>query len=96
MTSTTACCRLHPSDRFYHGARSLEAIVDMSSLAGKPRYERSSLPPRRQLALHVDARRFLELVREGSGPAGAKNGKRPRAKLRLADAPEARPPRKKT
>lgn len=50
-------------DRYTHGARSLEAIVDMSALAGRPRYERASLPPRQQLALHVDARQFLELVR---------------------------------
>jgi len=83
-------------DRFYHGARSLESIVDMSTLAGKPRYERSSLPPRHQLALHVEARRFLELVREANGPAGARNSKRSRAKLHLADAPEARSPKKKS
>jgi hypothetical protein len=50
-------------DRYAHGARSLESIVDMSSLAGRPRFERASLPPRQQLALHVDARQFLELVR---------------------------------
>jgi hypothetical protein len=51
------------TDRYAHGARSLEAIVDMSALAGRPRFERASLPPRQQLALHVDARQFLELVR---------------------------------
>lgn len=50
-------------DRYTHGARSLEVIVDMSAPAGRPRYERASLPPRQQLALHVDARQFLELVR---------------------------------
>jgi hypothetical protein len=50
-------------DRFTHGARSMEAVVDMSALAGKPRYERASLPPVQQLALHVDAVRFLELAR---------------------------------
>jgi hypothetical protein len=50
-------------DRYTHGARSLEAIIDMSALAGRPRFERASLPPRQQLALHVDARQFLELVR---------------------------------
>jgi hypothetical protein len=41
----------------------MQAIVEMSTLSGKPRFERSSLPARRQLALHVDAGRFLELVR---------------------------------
>jgi hypothetical protein len=56
-----------------HGARSLEAVVEMSSLAGRLRYERSALPARHQLALHVDAEAFLGLVnarptpREGHG-----------------------------
>jgi hypothetical protein len=50
-------------DEYIHGARSMQAIVEMSTLSGKPRFERSSLPARRQLALHVDAEAFLELVR---------------------------------
>ena len=49
---------------YIHGARSMEAIVQMSSLAGKPRFERSSLPARQQLGVHVDADEFLRLVRE--------------------------------
>ena len=48
--------------RLAHGARSMEAIIDMSSLSGKLCFERSSLPPRRQLALHVDANAFIALV----------------------------------
>lgn len=48
---------------YLHGARSLEAIVDMSSLGGKLRFERSSLPPQHQLNLHTDAAQFLALVR---------------------------------
>jgi hypothetical protein len=47
---------------YLHGARSLEAIVDMSGLSGKLRYERSALPPPHQLSLHVDADEFLQLV----------------------------------
>ncbi len=47
---------------YIHGARSMEAIVQMSSLAGKPRYERSSLPAAQQLAVHVDAAQFMALV----------------------------------
>ena len=47
---------------YLHGARSLEAIIEMSSLAGRLRYERSSLPARHQLALHVDAAAFLGLI----------------------------------
>jgi hypothetical protein len=47
---------------YLHGARSMEAIVDMSTLSGTLRYERSALPPRHQLGLHVDADEFLALV----------------------------------
>jgi hypothetical protein len=48
---------------YIHGARSMEAILEMSALSGKPRFERSSLPARQQLAVHVDADLFLTLVR---------------------------------
>jgi hypothetical protein len=34
----------------------------MSSLAGKPRFERSSLPAGQQLGVHVDAGEFMALV----------------------------------
>ncbi len=47
---------------FLHGARSVEAIVDMSSITGKLSFERSSLPAANQLALHVDAPAFLKIV----------------------------------
>jgi hypothetical protein len=50
-------------DRFTHGARSIEAILDQCSLAGKSSFARSSLPPEDQLALHVDPEAFLRLVR---------------------------------
>ncbi len=51
--------------RFYkHGIRSMESIVDMSQLAGKTKYERSSLPPETQLDLHVDGQEFLALVQQ--------------------------------
>jgi len=49
---------------YVHGARSMAAIVRMSALSGKPRFERASLPARQQLGLHVDADAFLALVRE--------------------------------
>lgn len=48
---------------YIHGARSMAAIVGMSALSGKPRFERGSLPARQQLGLHVDADEFLRLVR---------------------------------
>jgi len=49
---------------FRFGARSVEAIVNMSALTRKNRYDRSSLPPDDQLDLHVDAKAFVELVNE--------------------------------
>ena len=49
--------------RFYkHGARSLEAILDMSLLADQTRWGPAALPPAGQLALHVDAEEFNRLV----------------------------------
>jgi hypothetical protein len=51
---------------FAHCVARARAIIDMSSLAGEVTFDRSSLPAADQLALHVDAERFLELVR-GSG-----------------------------
>jgi RyR domain-containing protein/ATPase family protein associated with various cellular activities (AAA) len=47
---------------YKHGARSMEAILDMSMLAGRRRFEQSSLPSFEQLKLHVDADQFLRLV----------------------------------
>ena len=51
---------------YLHGARSLESIIDMSALSGSLRYERSALPARHQLGLHVDPDAFLGLVRRGT------------------------------
>jgi len=48
--------------RYLHGARSMEAIIDMSRLGGRRSFERSCLPSEAQLDLHVDGRRFLALV----------------------------------
>jgi len=48
---------------FYnHGVRSMGAVVQMSALAGRARFERSSLPEAHQLELHVKAEKFLDLV----------------------------------
>ncbi|HUZ03282.1 MAG TPA: AAA family ATPase [Thermomicrobiaceae bacterium] len=55
---------------YVHGARSMEAILDMSGLSGKLRYERSALPPAHQLGLHVDAEEFLGLVHRSPAPSG--------------------------
>ena len=50
------------TQEFRHGARSMEAIIAMSRLAGTAAYERSALPSEPQLNLHVDAEDFLALV----------------------------------
>ena len=51
---------------YKHGVRSLEAIVEMSrALVTRRCFLKSSLPPEEQLDMHVDARRFLDIVRRG-------------------------------
>jgi hypothetical protein len=40
--------------KYRHGARSIEAVLDMSRLAGKAAFSWADLPPRDQLNLHVD------------------------------------------
>jgi hypothetical protein len=47
---------------YRHGARSMEAIIDMSLLSAKRRFAQSALPSIEQLQLHVDADRFMRLV----------------------------------
>ncbi|MGI5839717.1 MAG: AAA family ATPase [bacterium] len=51
--------------KYRHGARSLETIVRMSSLAGKRKYELSSLPPDHIIDMHTDRDRFVALTRLG-------------------------------
>ncbi|HMS38824.1 MAG TPA: hypothetical protein PKE69_01265 [Pyrinomonadaceae bacterium] len=47
---------------YKHGVRSMESVIAMSMLKGKQKFERSSLPSEAQLDLHVDSKRFMELV----------------------------------
>jgi len=49
---------------YKHGARSMESILAMSKLDGKTRFDRSSLPTKAQLDLHVDGHNFLALVHQ--------------------------------
>jgi len=46
---------------YKHGARSMEAIIDMSRIDGNS-WEPASLPSHSQLSLHVDADAFIDLV----------------------------------
>lgn len=47
---------------YRHGARSMEAILDMSMLAGRASFDQSALPAAAQLAMHTDAEVFSRLV----------------------------------
>ncbi len=49
-------------NKYYHGVRSMEAIVNMSMLTGRHKYERSSLPSGAQLNVHVNGNEFLEVA----------------------------------
>jgi len=51
--------------RYRHGARSIAAIVGMSSVADARRYGAAHLPSPDMLSLHVDADNFMEHAREG-------------------------------
>jgi len=48
--------------KYKHGARSLEAIIDMSMLNGRTSWEQAYLPAKAQLKLHVDEEMFFRLV----------------------------------
>ena len=48
--------------RFRHGVRSMEAILQMASIGGRPGIRRETIPSRDQLAMHVDADEFLGFV----------------------------------
>ena len=48
--------------QYKHGARSMESLVLSSSLAGKLRFDRSSLPQMAQLDVHVNGAEFFALV----------------------------------
>lgn len=48
--------------RYRHGARSMEALIEMSAISGKTQYEQASLPAPHLLELHVDASEFLTLA----------------------------------
>ena len=48
--------------KYYHGVRSMLAIISMSALTKRKKFDQSALPSYNQLTLHVDANSFLELV----------------------------------
>jgi hypothetical protein len=48
--------------RYRHGARSIEAVIEMSMLSGHTCWEQAFLPAKEQLKLHVDEAMFSRLV----------------------------------
>ena len=48
--------------RLRHGHRSIQALIDMSQLSGRKVFDQAALPPRNQLALHVDPAVFENLL----------------------------------
>jgi hypothetical protein len=50
--------------KYKHGARSMESLIAMSQLDGKMCFERSCLPTKAQLDLHVDGLDFQSLVQQ--------------------------------
>jgi hypothetical protein len=47
---------------YKHGTRSMAAIIEMSLLAGRKRFEQAALPSPEQLELHVNAKLFFQLL----------------------------------
>jgi len=52
---------------YVHGTRSMQALITMSALARKRRFDPSSLPSESVLKLHVDAEDFQECLKKGNG-----------------------------
>ena len=50
---------------YKHGVRSLEAVLEMSTLEGRAAFEPAALPAPEQLEQHVDAQAFARLVLQG-------------------------------
>ncbi len=60
-------------DRYYHGARSMEAVLQMCGASGKSGIEQAALPSAEQLDLHVDGQKLFDLVRDHSN-VGVRQG----------------------
>lgn len=85
---------------YKHGARSMEAIIDMSMLSARRSFEQAALPPKEQLELHVDAEIFSRLLlrdvlfgaaRERLARAIHEKYRRDQQKERPGDDPSVRP-----
>ncbi len=48
--------------KYKHGSRSIDAIIDMSMLSGRGRFEKAVLPSPAQLNLHLDSDVFMKIL----------------------------------
>ena len=51
--------------KYNHGARSMEALIKMSAVGNKRKYEYSCLPPDQIIGMHTNTREFLTLTEYG-------------------------------
>lgn len=54
------------ANKYYHGARSMENLIKMSSLADKRKFELSSLPPDNIIGMHVNVKEFNAMTTMGN------------------------------
>jgi hypothetical protein len=64
--------------QYKHDVRSIEALLDMSMLAGRTGFGSSALPTDDQMEMHVDSTKFLKLVSGESEKRGARKKLRKR------------------
>jgi len=57
-------------DKYYHGTRSIEALIDMSvaSYRDYTSFEPAMIPPLEQLNIHVNGKKFIKLMNEARFP----------------------------
>ncbi|HNX92802.1 MAG TPA: AAA family ATPase, partial [Syntrophomonas sp.] len=53
------------TNKYYHGARSMDNLLKMSNLADKRKFELSSLPPNDIIGMHVNVKEFNALTTMG-------------------------------
>jgi hypothetical protein len=78
--------------RYEHESRSMRAIIEMSRASPRGRFQRSSLPAREQLKMHVDAREFFDRMDRAWIPAPDQASQRAGEGLSLAEELKEFPP----
>lgn len=60
-------------DQYRYGLRSLKTIIDMSKVTGKSHFEKSALPPKMQMSLHLRYDNFIKCCQYSILPDGMIN-----------------------